>query len=101
MNFSQNIYKNTFEAVTAEPLIENINFSRSLWPNWLDRGAIINVGAPGANIGSRPYGAQVGRFSSWGRVVPEGLLAENAYFSSYICKSLNRILIKGAILVKE
>ena len=32
--------------------------------------------------GSRPDGAQVGRFSSWGTVVPKGFLAESAYFSS-------------------
>ena len=31
--------------------------------------------------GSRPDGAQVGRFSSWGTVVPKGFLAESAYFS--------------------
>ena len=34
--------------------------------------------------GSRPDGAQVERFSSWGTVVPKGFLAESAYFSSRI-----------------
>ena len=32
--------------------------------------------------GSRPDGARVGRFSSWGTVVPKGFLDESAYFSS-------------------
>ena len=30
--------------------------------------------------GSKPEGAQVGRFSSWGTVLPKGCLAERAYF---------------------
>ena len=34
--------------------------------------------------GSRPDGAQVGRFSSWGTTVPKGFLAKSAYFSSRI-----------------
>ena len=32
--------------------------------------------------GSRPDGAQVGRLSSWGTVIPKGFLAESAFFSS-------------------
>ena len=31
--------------------------------------------------GSRPDGAQVGRFLCWGTVVPKGFLAESAYIS--------------------
>ena len=34
--------------------------------------------------GSRHDGAQVGRFSSWGTVVPKGFLAESAYLSPRI-----------------
>ena len=45
-----------------------------------DRGALINVDTPGCG-GSRPDGAQVGRFSSWGTVVPKGFLIESTYFS--------------------
>ena len=30
----------------------------------------------------RPDGAQVGRFSSWGTVVPKGFLTKSAYFLS-------------------
>ena len=54
------------------------------WPSCLDRGALINVDSPGCGFigGSRPDGAQVGRFSSWGTAVPEGFLAESAYFLS-------------------
>ena len=56
------------------------------WPSCLDRGALINADAPGCG-GSRPDGAQVGRFSSWGTVVPKGFLTESAYFSSRISHS--------------
>ena len=55
------------------------------WPSCLDRGALINVDAPGCGtsvVRGRPDGAQVGRFSSWGTVVPKVFLAESAYFSS-------------------
>ena len=50
--------------------------------------------------GSRPDGAQVGRFSFWGTDVPKGFLAEMPT-SRRVHKSLNRILIKEAILVLE
>ena len=47
-------------------------------------GQLSYVDAPGMWYvgGSRPEGGQVGRFSSWGTVVPKGFLAESAYFSS-------------------
>ena len=43
--------------------------------------------------GSRPDGAQVERFSSWGTAVPKGFLLLTTN------KSLCRVLIKEAILV--
>ena len=47
-------------------------------PNWLDGGALINVDAPPMLYvsGSRPGGAQVGRFSSWGTVTPKASLTK-------------------------
>ena len=60
--------------------------TKSWLTSWLDRGALINVDAPGCGThgGSRPDGTQVGRFSSWGTVVPKDFLAESAYFASRI-----------------
>ena len=55
----------------------------------LDLGAQINVEAPGCGMSVvRGLTAQVGRFSSWGAVVPKGFLAESAYFLSHICHSI-------------
>ena len=43
---------------------------------------IINVDAPGCGTSVvRGQRAQVGRFSSWGSIVPKGFLAESAYIS--------------------
>ena len=39
--------------------------------------------------GSRSNGKQVGRFSSWGTVVPYGFLPKSAYFLSH-CQERNR-----------
>ena len=36
------------------------------------------------NLEKLPEGAQVGRFSTWGTVVPKGYLAESAYLSSLL-----------------
>ena len=51
--------------------------------------------------GSRPGGAQVGRFSSWGKVVPKGFFAESAYFSLiYRLPPINNlIIIMGVTLI--
>ena len=70
-------------------------------PSWLDRGALINVHAPGCDVsGLRPDGAQVGRFSSWGTVVPKGFLVENAYFSSHIKVTQQYPNQRGNILIR-
>ena len=52
----------------------------------LDRGALINVDAPGCGtlVVRGPTKHKYEGFSSWGTVVPKGFLAESAYFSSRI-----------------
>ena len=58
-------------------------------PSWLDRGALINVDAPGCgtSLFRCSKDAQVGSFSSWDTVVPKRFLAESAYFLSRLCHS--------------
>ena len=52
------------------------------WLSCLDHGALINVDSPGFRFGgSRPDGAQVGSFSSWGTAVLKGFLAHSVYIS--------------------
>ena len=49
----------------------------SIISSCLGRGALNNFDAQECNtlVGSRPDGTQVGRFSSWGTVLPKGFLA--------------------------
>ena len=48
----------------------------SLVLSWLNCGALMKVDTEGCYYvgGLRPNGAQVGRFPSWGTVIPKGLL---------------------------
>ena len=94
-NFILFIFKKKELFCESQPLPALVAEHLPWWPSCLDRGAL-NNGRPRMWYvgGSRPDGAQVGRFSSWGIVVPKGFLAESAYFSS-----LCRVLIKEAILV--
>ena len=58
----------------------NNNFFHTPWLlTWLDHGALPRMWYV---EGSRPDGAQVGRFSLWGIAVPKGFLSVSAYFSS-------------------
>ena len=55
----------------------------SWWPSCLDRGALINVDAPGCGTSVvRGLMGTSRKVFAWGTVVPKGFLAESAYFSS-------------------
>ena len=59
------------------------------WLDMLDRGTIINVGAPGCgtSVVRGLTGHKCEGFLSWGKVVPNRFLGESAYFSSCISHS--------------
>ena len=91
----------------------DLTFSFSLylpcWPSCLDRSALINVDSPGCGTSVVQGPSQVGRFSSWGTVVPRKVptrfsswgtvVPRKVPTSRHVHNSLNRVLTKEAILV--